>query len=218
MSIPTSRIKGLQATLVIDRDTASRLGVTAAGYRQYALRRLWPAPGFDHVQAAEPVSRGDGGGPAFPAESRRAEEYLCSSPQRNAGAARGLCALRPVATRRWPSTTRASFPPSPCPSILRPECRFGDAVGSHQRLHSEMGMPANHPRQLSGNGAGISGLAGQRSRLLILAALVDGLYRARAFSTKALFTRSRFSRRCLGGRRRAAGADLFQDANSTSSR
>ncbi len=34
----------------------------AAADRQYALRRLRPAPGLDHVQAAEPVPRGDGGG------------------------------------------------------------------------------------------------------------------------------------------------------------
>ena len=41
---------GLQTTLVIDRDTASRLGITAADDRQHALRRVRTAAGLDHVQ------------------------------------------------------------------------------------------------------------------------------------------------------------------------
>ena len=43
--------RGLQAGLVIDRATASRLGVSAASDRRYALRCLRPAPGLDHVQS-----------------------------------------------------------------------------------------------------------------------------------------------------------------------
>ena len=58
--------KGLEATVIIDRDTASRLGVDAADDRQRSLRRIWPAPGFHHVQAAEPISRGHGSSPRFP--------------------------------------------------------------------------------------------------------------------------------------------------------
>ena len=48
---------GLQLTLVIDRDTASRLGITAAGDRRHALRRLRPAPGLDDLHPAQPVPR-----------------------------------------------------------------------------------------------------------------------------------------------------------------
>ena len=50
--------QGLQARLVIDRDTASRLGITPQMHRRHALRRLRPAPGLDHVHAVEPVPRG----------------------------------------------------------------------------------------------------------------------------------------------------------------
>ena len=57
--------KGLQASLVIDRATAARLGISAAGHRQHALRRLRPAPGLHHVHAAEPIPRGHGSGPDF---------------------------------------------------------------------------------------------------------------------------------------------------------
>ena len=35
----------------IDRDTASRLGISAAGHRRHALRRLRPAPGRDDLHA-----------------------------------------------------------------------------------------------------------------------------------------------------------------------
>ena len=38
--------KGLETDLVIDRATASRLGLTVSADRQHAVRRLWPAPGL----------------------------------------------------------------------------------------------------------------------------------------------------------------------------
>ncbi len=52
--------------LVIDRDTASRLGISAIGHRQHALRRLWPAPDLHHVHPAQSVSRGAGGRSPIP--------------------------------------------------------------------------------------------------------------------------------------------------------
>ena len=59
-STPTSRTRACRPSLVIDRDTASRLGISAAADRQHALRRLRPAPGLHHVHVAQPVSRRDG--------------------------------------------------------------------------------------------------------------------------------------------------------------
>ena len=52
---------GLQASLVIDRDTASRARRHAAADRRHALRRVRPAPGLDDLHAAEPVPRRAGG-------------------------------------------------------------------------------------------------------------------------------------------------------------
>jgi multidrug efflux pump len=37
---------GLSSNVVIDRDTASRLGLTAQAVDSRALRRFWPAPGL----------------------------------------------------------------------------------------------------------------------------------------------------------------------------
>ena len=62
--------QGLQARLVFDRDTASRLGITPSTHRPDAVRRLRPAAGLDHVHAVESVSRGAGVDAGFPARIR----------------------------------------------------------------------------------------------------------------------------------------------------
>ena len=111
-------------SLVIDRDTASRLGIYAADDRRHALRRLRPAPGVDHVHAAEPVPRGDGGGAALLAEPRDAARHLRALVDRRAGAAERLRALRAVDHALWRSITRGSSPPSRCPSTSRPASRW----------------------------------------------------------------------------------------------
>ena len=59
---------GLQTKLVIDRVTASRLGITAASDRQHALRRLRPARRSHAIHAIEPVSCGAGSDAGFPNE------------------------------------------------------------------------------------------------------------------------------------------------------
>ncbi len=85
---------GLQASLVIDRATASRLGVTPQMIDDDALRRLRPAAGLDDVRAAQPVSRGHGGRAAVLAEPGRPEVHLRARRQRQPGAARRLHSLR----------------------------------------------------------------------------------------------------------------------------
>ncbi len=86
--------QGLLATLTIDRDTASRLGILPGHHRQHALRRIRPAPGLHDVHAAQSVSRDSGSESAIPAESRRAEEYLRAFLHRPAGSVERLHALR----------------------------------------------------------------------------------------------------------------------------
>ena len=63
--------QGLAAALAIDRDTASRLGITPQIDRRHALRRLRPAAGLDDLHAAEPVPRRPRG--AARASSRTAD-------------------------------------------------------------------------------------------------------------------------------------------------
>ena len=79
-----------------------------AADRRHALRRVRPAPGRDHLHAAQPVPRRDGGGAALLAAPRDAARHLRALGRRRAGAAQRLRALRAAADDTWRSTTRAS--------------------------------------------------------------------------------------------------------------
>ena len=63
--------RGLQSMVHLRPRHRRALRHLAAADRQHALRRLRPAPGIDHVHAAEPVSRGDGGRAASTGRTRR---------------------------------------------------------------------------------------------------------------------------------------------------
>ncbi len=93
--------KGLQTSLVIDRDTAARLGVSPHADRRDAERRLRPAPGVDDLCGAEPVSRGHGGRARILAGAGLARSCLRERCRRGTGAAVGVRALRGRPTRRW---------------------------------------------------------------------------------------------------------------------
>ena len=71
-STPTSRDKGLQTALVIDRDDGGAPGHQPRADRQHAQRRLRPAAGLDDLQPAQPVPRRDGGGAASTGRTRTA--------------------------------------------------------------------------------------------------------------------------------------------------
>ena len=85
--------QGLSAQLVIDRDTASRLGIAHGRCGQHALRRLWPAADFDDLYAVEPISRGDGSGIELPDRPGDAEQSLRKVGERRTGSAEPACAL-----------------------------------------------------------------------------------------------------------------------------
>ena len=76
--------KGLQASVVIDRSTASRLGITP----QLIDNTLYDAFGQRQVSITytllEPVPRRDGGRAALLAASRNAAGYLCALSGRSA--------------------------------------------------------------------------------------------------------------------------------------
>ena len=68
--------------LVIDRDTASRLGIPRADDRQHALRRVWPAAGLHRLHAIERISSRDGSGSEFQQNPDALEEHLREVVQR----------------------------------------------------------------------------------------------------------------------------------------
>ena len=101
--------------------------------------------------------------PRIPAEPRRAEEYLRPLHHRPGRCRSAPSRITSLRRRRWPSPTRASFPPSPSPSILAPNVPLGDAVTAVQNVERTIGLARHHSSGLSGHGAGLPGLAGHRA-------------------------------------------------------
>ena len=162
--------------------------------RQHAVRCLRPAPGLHHVQVAEPVSRGDGGGAAVLAEPRDPARHLRARAQRPAGSLERHRALRPGG--------RAALrePPGPVPvghHLLQPAARrrAGRCRRRHRRRRPQDRPAAHHPDHVHRHRAGLSGFARQR-------ALPDrrgagrGLPDARHPLRKLHPSRSPFSPRC----------------------
>ncbi len=160
----TSRTAACRRTLV-DR---SRHRVAArhhaADDRRHALRRLRPAPGLDDLHAAEPVPRRPGG--ATRASSRARRRSKTSTSARRPAAQVPLSAF----THFEPTTHAAGGqPPGAVPggdALVQPGARassLGDAVDAIDAAEREIGLPAEHPRQLPGHGAGVPGLARQRA-------------------------------------------------------
>ena len=135
--------RACRPTLVIDRDTAAPPGISAQADRRHALRRVRPAPGLDHLQAAQPVSRGHGGRARSTGRiPTRCATSTSARPHGHAGPAQRLHALRAAPRPRWPSTTRASSRRSRSRSTWRPGVALGDAVRrDRRRAMHDIGMP-----------------------------------------------------------------------------
>ena len=166
----------------------------APAHRRHALRRLRPAAGRDHVHAAQPVPRGDGGRAALLAAPRDAAGHLRAVRQGRHGAAQRVQPLRAHADRA------RGEPPGAVPvgdAVLQP--RAGRRAGRRGDRDRGRGAPARparrHPGQLPGHRADLPGLAGQP-------AAADRRRRSSrstsssACSTRATSTRSRSCPRC----------------------
>ena len=132
------RVAGQRAVRPRDRRALRYLATTA---RRNALRCLRPAPGLDHVHAAQPVPRRDGGRARILAESADVTRHLRARRRRLAGAARRGGAL-------WPqhgSPVRES--PGPVPrghDLVQSETgvALGDAVTAITQAASDVGLPS----------------------------------------------------------------------------
>ena len=141
---------GLSSNVVIDRDTASRLGLTAQAVDSRALRRVRPAPGLGDVQVDQSVSRGAG-----PASS-------------NGGKARTSCKTIYVQTPRGTDVPlsafthftkgitpislphQGQFPATTISFNLAEGVALSDAVLAINKAEVEMGMPANITGKFAG--------------------------------------------------------------------
>ena len=194
-STPTSRTRVWRPTGHRPRHRLAP-GYHAARHRQRSVRCLRPAPGFHHVHAAEPVSRGDGSGSAVSSRlPTRCRLFTC-----------GLATGRQV-----PLAAFAHFEPSNTPLAVNHQGQFpsvtilvqpragrvsgrGDARPSTRRERAIDFPPTIHA-SFQGTAAAFQDLAGQR-------AYPDSAQRwSRSTSCSACCTRatsipSRFSRRC----------------------
>ena len=159
--------EGLQARLVIDRDTASRFGITPqmiddALYDAFGQRQVSTI--FTQLNQYRVVLEVK---PQFqqtrPAGSA-ASIYVCA-PADAADRCRSQRRSRSVEDRprrRCRSTTRGSFRWSPCPSTSRLASRWATRCRPSTRPSRRSACrPASGG--LSGHGAGVPGLAGERT-------------------------------------------------------
>ncbi len=154
---------GTTLTLTINRDAASRYGISAATDRRHAVRCVRPAPGRAVFYAAQQLSC-DPGGPARTAgQARHAGQDLREiADDRRAGAALGLCemdhafrcgrsrsAIRassrrsPSAStspRAWRSARRPKRCTGPIAELGAPgDAQFGSFQGTAQAFQQSLG-------------------------------------------------------------------------------
>ena len=154
--------RGLEATLAIDRSTASRLGITTQAiddtlydaFGQRPVSTMYTQLNQYHVvMEAEPQFWQNPDGLRY--------IYV-------RGAGNALVPLSAF-THYAPSTTalavnhQAQFPAVTISFNLAPGVALGDAVAAIEQAEREMGLPATHRRQLPGDGAGLSGRARERA-------------------------------------------------------
>ncbi len=103
-----SQLKGLQASLKIDRDRANTLGVSIDAIRIRALQRLRRAPGVDHLHRRRQLPGDHGSGAGREAGRERVQQHLRALVDRRAGAAVELRDGASARSGRPRSTTSAS--------------------------------------------------------------------------------------------------------------
>ena len=218
-----SRPAGLAARRsTIDRDTASRLGVTPQADRRHALRRLRPAPGRDHLHRSCNQYR-----VVLEVDARARSRAPTRSTQHLRPLARAArrCRSRrsprfaPARRRRSPINHQGQFPAVTLSFNLAPGVALGPGGRRRStRAEREIGLPASVHAELPGHRAGLPGVARQPADADPGRA-ARRLHRARRALREPASTRSRSSRRCP---RRASGALLalllFRHRASASSR
>ena len=163
--------QGLATNLVIDRDTASRLGITRRNDRRGALRRFRPARSLDHVHGAEPVFRGDGGGSAISAAVPDAFNGIFIKSSTGA-----MVPLSTIAHYENQRTSLAVNHQGQYPAVtltfnLAPNVALGDAVTALEKVQREMGMPSTIHASFQGTAQAFQDSL-KNEPYLILAALV----------------------------------------------
>ena len=163
--------RGLQAAVQIDRDTASRLGITPqmiddALYDAFGQRQV--STTYTELNQYHVVMEV---APQFWQSPETLRDIYVRSTQRRAGAAERLRALRADRRRRWPSIIRGSFPAITLSFNLVPGVALGDAVTAITAAEREIGLPAGIRANFSGTAQAFQASLANEP-MLILAALL----------------------------------------------
>ena len=157
---------------MIDRDTAARLGILPRRSTTRFTTRSASAKSprcFTQLNQYHVILEVD---PQFPAESRFAERYLCEIVERHASAARAHSRISNSTDYR--ACGKPSGTISRCDAFLQSGARmlrWATPWTRSRRPQQQINLPLSVHRELSGNGAGVSGSLANEP-LLILAALI----------------------------------------------
>ena len=179
---------GLQAYVEIDRDTASRLGITPADDRQRALQRVRPAPDLDHLHAAEPVPRRARGRSRSSGRARTRSTASTSPRDARTGAAVGhgrRCVAQQIrcragarerAPRRSSINHIGQFPGGD--DLVQPRARrLARATPSTAiEARAARARPAGQRRRRSFQGAALAFRASLANQLLLILAAIVTMY------------------------------------------
>ena len=171
------QVRGLEASLAIDRGTASRLGITtqmiddtlydAFGQRQVSTM-------YTQLNQYHVVMEVE---PRFWQNPDVLKYIYVRSAHGRAGAAQRVHPLRPGDCRRSQSTTRDSFLPSRSRSISRPAWRWATRSRRSSDAEREIGVPASIRGSFQGTAQAFQASLATEP-FLIAAALLDRLHRA----------------------------------------
>ena len=166
----TTRTRASARNSVIDRDTASRLGIAPAdidntlddAFGQRQVSTMFTQLNQYHVVMEVP--------PRLPDRPRPAHQHLRKSANGHTGPAQRSAALGTQQTLRSPSATRASSPRHGSASTS-PRASLGDAVNAVQRSKSASTCPLSVNATFQGTAAAFQASL-TNEPILILAALI----------------------------------------------
>ena len=192
-------------TLAIDRDTASRLGITP----QLIDNTLYDAFGqrqvstiFTQLNQYHVVLEVN---PAFQQNPGVVDE-ICMSQSGNGDAGAAEFAFTQLQTSNAPLAVnhQGQFPVVTLSFNLAPGVSLGDAIDAINKAEKEIGMPASVQAEFPGHRGGVSELAGQRT-VADPGRARHGVHRAGRACTRAISIPSPFFPRC---RRRVSARSL----------
>ena len=141
---------GLEAALVYDRETASRLGITPKQIDTYLVRSFRSAASLYYVHVAESISRGHGGRAAVLAKPRCIEKCLRGGFRREKKSRLTQSRISSRRTAALAVNHQGQFPSVTVSFNLAPGVSLSDAAKAITDMEQKIGMPTTIHGMFSG--------------------------------------------------------------------